>query len=827
MTSDLKTVPSCSDPSVMVSDDAAKKTKELWYLHGHPHSTRYSNPKLSTLGALVKHNGQVFHDQVAFMYPVSNKSDTTYIPVAWNQFHQVTNRLAMNYGHLLQSEITKGRSNLNQPTVALLGGGTTLEYFCTQIALQKLNLRVLLLADRSPIDVIRTLLVKCQVVVIIYDLRNAELVSKSVRGVPMIKMSLLLDDPVPENEIEGLRFDDNLDPWERHSFILHSSGSTGPPKAIVHTNRSMMLIARMYRLFPDFHIENWFLLFPLYHVAGISIMLSGLPNGLMTSLPPLSWPPSASSILQACETLALSHHPVDCIHCAPTIIENLYQYITKNSKGYSTLASLKVLQPGGAKLSAALVSRLVSQNVNIKTTYGSTEIGPPMRSIPHSRNNPECYSLRTLYPDSDKFEMQDIGGGLHECIVYKGFELAAELWTEEDNEPYRTNDLFKEEPAGSGNFVLQGRRDDFLVHSDGNNTSAGALQLDIQDVNPSVKNVLAVGHLRPCVGLLVELKPDIGMNNNEATDQLWLGIQKVNRNYPRHSQVLRSMIRILPSGVILPVTPKGNVKRNEALASFEDIIDGMYNDLLGVDETRGERASHDQSSLPTLLRDQVSKIFGIPAGDVKDTTSFYDIGMDSLSALQLRLSLSKAMGNMTLGTIFENPSVGQLTEYFLGEKKTTEASKHIAFIHKTIARCTADFASWPNLPTAVDDRAGMNTVLLTGASGSLGSALLDVLSTSSEVSRIFALVRGPNRHASLRKALENRGLDASTILRSEKLELLNYSMKDPLLGLDIDTYHRLSKKVTTVIHCAWKVNFNQTVEDFEDDCIRGLATSIG
>jgi hypothetical protein len=25
----------------------------------------------------------------------------------------------------------------------------------------------------------------------------------------------------------------------------------------------MMLIARMYRLFQDYHIENWFLLFPL------------------------------------------------------------------------------------------------------------------------------------------------------------------------------------------------------------------------------------------------------------------------------------------------------------------------------------------------------------------------------------------------------------------------------------------------------------------------------------------------------------------------------------------------------------------------------------
>ncbi|MCJ1396793.1 hypothetical protein MMC18_009685 [Xylographa bjoerkii] len=380
--------------------------------------------------------------------------------------------------------------------------------------------------------------------------------------------------------------------------------------------------------------------------------------------------------------------------------------------------------------------------------------------------------------------------------------------------------MFKQEPPGSGNFVLQGRKDDFLVHSDGNNTSAGALQLDIQDANPVIKNVLAVGHSRPCVGLLVELKPDTGMNYHEAMENLWLGIQKVNGNYPRHSQVLSSMIYVLPSGIFLPVTPKGNVKRNEAILAFEDIIDEMYDRLLGIARQCEDRISYDRGSLPKYLRDQVSTVFDTTTINVKDTTSFYDIGMDSLSALQLRSSISKVLGNVTLGTIFENPSISQLTEHFLGEKNTTE-DKHISFINRTIARCTADFSSWPSLTTTADDCTGMNVVLLTGASGSLGSALLEVLLTSPEVSKIFALVRGPSRYINLRTSLENRGMDASTMLNSGKLELLNYSMNDPLLGLDIDSYHRLSKNVTTVIHCAWKVNFNQTVEDFEDDCVRG------
>jgi hypothetical protein len=49
--------------------------------------------------------------------------------------------------------------------------------------------------------------------------------------------------------------------------------------------------------------------------------------------------------------------------------------------------------------------------------------------------------------------------------------------------------------------------------------------------------------------------------------------------------------------------------------------------------------------------------------------------------------------------------------------------------------------------------------------------------------------------------------------------VLNYSMQDPLLSLDIEGYSRIAQDVTIVLHSAWKMNFNQSVESFEDDCI--------
>ncbi len=156
-------------------------------------------------------------------------------------------------------------------------------------------------------------------------------------------------------------------------------------------------------------------------------------------------------------------HQVDCVHCAPTLIENMYEYILDHDGDFTPLVSLKVLQPGGAPLSDSIVKALTSNDVNVKTTYGSTEIGPPFRTIPHTRDNSKCYTFRNLYPDSKFLKMDEVGEGLYECIVYKGFELAAELWeVKPHDEPYRTNDLFIQDPPGSGFFVLQGRKDDIL-----------------------------------------------------------------------------------------------------------------------------------------------------------------------------------------------------------------------------------------------------------------------------------------------------------------------------------------------------------------------------
>jgi acyl-CoA synthetase (AMP-forming)/AMP-acid ligase II len=252
----------CSDPTILPPDDASKRIKDLWWLHGHPHSTRYADPKLISLAALVRHSGQVYKGQTAFLYPLRSEATTPYQSMSWDEFDVVTEKIALAYAYKFQTEISSGNATQKQPTIALLGAGRTLEYFCTELALQKLGLRVLLLAESNSLDGLHHLLETCEALAVITDSKNAGVDTNGIRKVPMID-TIPQDPEIPSRSVANVKFQDFGDVWERNTFIIHSSGSTGMPKPIIHTNRSMMLIARMYRLFQDLTIDNWFLLFPL------------------------------------------------------------------------------------------------------------------------------------------------------------------------------------------------------------------------------------------------------------------------------------------------------------------------------------------------------------------------------------------------------------------------------------------------------------------------------------------------------------------------------------------------------------------------------------
>ncbi|KAH7020739.1 male sterility protein [Microdochium trichocladiopsis] len=822
-----------TDPSVFPAPNADKELLRLWNLHGEPHSAKFFNPDLTSVAGLVKHNASSQPTKAAFLFPVGHSFNV----LDWAELHGLCASASAYYAERLQNEISKANRTGQQPTVAMLGTGNSIEYLITQIALNSLHIRILLLSNKNSPATRNHLLRVCSAVAIIVDTANeASLEDEDELQLPVVNLASLVDLRSSQGTREGWAAFETTDVWNLQSMIIHSSGSTGMPKPIIHTNRSLCQIARMYRLLPEYFIENWYLCFPLFHIAGLSIALSGIPTGLPTSLPPENWPPSPSSILSAWKALEELGYPPDCLHCAPSVIEDLHEYLSLTTKDFTPLTQLKVVQPGGAPLSPAMLEKLQALGVNVKTTYGTTETGPPLRTIPHTRDNPDVYRFRNLYPESPLVRMEPLGDGLFECVVFKGFPLAAELWLDKSApNPYRTGDLFTEDPPRSGYFVLQGRRDDILVHSNGEKTHATALATSLEEDKMTVVAKTAVfGTGKLCPSLVVEIRWDKagGMASTDLEVAVWEVVHQCNERAQAHSRIPRETILILGSGETLPITPKGNVRRNIAWGIYGDRVEELYSRFLGDSPEAGDNdngRSLDTNLSPSeTIQCAVADVLGLAHQDITEDTNWYELGLDSLGAVKIRSKLVGAFGSFPMMFIFEHPTVKGLLGFLQRYRKNDSDDKalvtnqHHGWIASTIQRFNEQISSWATPEHHNTDHGPQDghVVYLTGASGALGNALLEALVDQPRVKKIYCAVRGADPQARVMESMKSRGY-SERLYMSDKICAIQYDMKDVDLGLHSRTIELLTKDVTVVMHNAWKLDFNQPIQQFEEDCLKG------
>ncbi|CAO1597195.1 MAG: hypothetical protein LQ349_000119 [Xanthoria aureola] len=572
------------DPKVHVSSDAPEATKKLWSLHGHPSSDRYSDPCLNSIGALVAYAAAAYNRETAFVYQASEEADS-WKTTTWEDFHGVTELIGLIYSEKLRDELTSANSTKIQPTVALLGRGTGIEFYVTIVALQKLNIRVLLVSSALSTETTQMLYDRCGALAVIVDEEYSATPLSVARKIRLIENPFDLSRST--TAISANRYDDGLDPWNRPSIIVHSSGSTGVPKPIVHTNGSLLLMARTYRLLPSYHIQNWYLLFALHSIASNVILPSGFPHGLPTIFPPREFPLSSETVLKYLHTAGRLGFPIDCLHANPQLIESIVNHIEKTTKDFSVLRELKVLQPGGAPLAQHVANKLLDEGVNLKQIYGSSELHILMRTYPHDRSNPRFESMRFLsLPGMDTHvEMAPVDEAFYELVVHEGFPCAAAgLWgfglgaQAEPGHLFRTNDLFvrDDEEMGEGSWILKGRRDDMLILASGgvNVSAVGVESVVKKEGEGLVRAAMLVGHGKEKTGLLVEVQEDVEREN--VHDAVGRTVQRVNEGLREKARVSSDMVMVLEKGMELPVGVKGNVKRKEAHHRYQKEIEALY-----------------------------------------------------------------------------------------------------------------------------------------------------------------------------------------------------------------------------------------------------------
>ncbi|KAL8765726.1 MAG: hypothetical protein Q9209_007291 [Squamulea sp. 1 TL-2023] len=242
--------PSDFEPEVYVSTDAPEATKKPSLLNGHPYFNGYPDPPVNSIHALVEYAATTYKQDTAFVYPLRVKEDSSG-SISWEDFHRITDVVASIYSEHLWAELAHANSTRIQPTVLLLGRGTGIEFYNTMVGLQKLNIRILVVScTLSPVQM-QALYDRYGAVAVIVDEEDFATSLSVARKIRLIEDPF--DAPESITPITATRFEDGLDPFHRHSVIIHSSGSTGVPKPIIHTNRSL-LMAREYRRLPSDHI---------------------------------------------------------------------------------------------------------------------------------------------------------------------------------------------------------------------------------------------------------------------------------------------------------------------------------------------------------------------------------------------------------------------------------------------------------------------------------------------------------------------------------------------------------------------------------------------
>ena len=145
--------------------------------------------------------------------------------------------------------------------------------------------------------------------------------------------------------------------------IIHSSGTSGRPKAVVLTYNNMYqsAMASAYRLgvLPD---DRWLCALPLYHVGGLSIILRSLLYGTAIELMP-----TPKFDVDALNRI-LSQRPITVVSLVPTMLRRLL-----DAQRQAWNPKLRLVLLGGEASSASLLARCLEADIPIATTYGLSE----------------------------------------------------------------------------------------------------------------------------------------------------------------------------------------------------------------------------------------------------------------------------------------------------------------------------------------------------------------------------------------------------------------------------------------------------------------------
>ncbi|KAJ5364757.1 uncharacterized protein N7496_010470 [Penicillium cataractarum] len=626
-------------------------------------------------------------------------------------------------------------------------------------------------------------------------------------------------------------YQEAYDDVENHPIcIIHSSGTTGMPKLVSLTNGFFKCHDKFSRLlWPESRQPATFYNYgqdelvlattPFFHLMGlISFVMSIFHN-----VPVLIGPEKPLSVDHLVELIEKTSPTAGFF--PPSVLEDM----SHSEKALKSLEALRSVFFGGAPL-ALDSGRRLRQHVQVISVIGSSEMGWLPALVPESKEDWAYFEWNPYYG----IEMQPRGDDLFEMVIPRREDsrsMQAIFHTFPDRHVYKTNDLYTRHPTNPHLWKFHGRFDDVIVLSNGEKFNPVNMEKTIEG-HPLVSKAVVVGQSRFQAGLLIQPTAEAPeMTQNAFIEEIWPTVQEANQSVAAHGRVLKERIGLASNAKPFKITAKGTVQRQAILQDYEHEINAIYDadSPFELDVPFPETAN--RSSIVKYVHQVVSGAFG--KSRFRNDQNIHNAGLDSLMTIQIAKILQQGLqqhrtetkeGTITPQVIYANPTVDGLARFIHGilEGTIDDDIPRNEKIHQLIQKYTANLiADCDRQPPSQPEHPSV--VVLTGSTGSLGTYLLHDLIKTPTIAKVYCLNRS-DAETRQKNSFSEKGLNVSPD-EWAKIEFLKASLGEPQLDLEPAKYEEISNLADTVIHNAWKVDFNHSVDSFETH-IKGVRNFI-
>ncbi|KAF8320374.1 acetyl-CoA synthetase-like protein, partial [Clavulina sp. PMI_390] len=361
---------------------------------------------------------------------------------------------------------------------------------------------------------------------------------------------------------------------------------------------------------------------------------------------------------------------------------------------------------------------------------------------------------------------------------------------------------------------------------------------------------------------------------------LWPHVEKVNAKSAGFAKIFKETIILSTSTKPFAKTPKGTVQRKRTEELYATEIEEMYaaiDKARGAEDGELPEAWTSAALRPWVLQivEELVQHSIDPSKDLFDqgadslTATFLRLRCSSAMQRFPNPTVSSKARSLDANMVFAYPTIPALAQYLLSvvspdDTNSTEVKQeHLMNMDSLLRKYVADLPKIPAVSTPespdptkplregyevqkATERGASHwytpqwslvmrwvrqiwstfthrvattpkeSILITGTTGALGSALLQQAIESDRFGRVWAFNRPSSEHSGMERqqaSFVDKGLDPS-LLQHHKLQMIDTDTSADHLGLNLAEYEEISRSVTVIVHNAWRLDFNLSLQSF-------------